>query len=37
MTASWYREAGSGSAAAVTERQIAEYEQLLISQEELCQ
>jgi CDP-glucose 4,6-dehydratase len=37
MTAAWYREAASGSAAAVTGRQIAEYEQLLISQEELCQ
>jgi len=37
MTASWYREASTGSAAAVTDRQIAEYEQLLISQEEFCQ
>jgi CDP-glucose 4,6-dehydratase len=37
MTASWYREAASGSAAQVTDRQIADYERLLISQEELCQ
>jgi CDP-glucose 4,6-dehydratase len=37
MTATWYREAGSGAAAAVTERQIGEYERLLIEQEELCQ
>src|SRR5439155_8835404 len=37
MTAAWYREAASGSAEQVTDRQIAEYEQLLISQEELCQ
>jgi CDP-glucose 4,6-dehydratase len=36
MTASWYREATSGSAADVTDRQIAEYEQLLTSQKELC-
>ena len=37
MTAAWYREAASGSAAEVTDRQIAVYEQLLIKQEELCQ
>ena len=37
MTASWYRDAASASAADITDRQIAEYEQLLISQEELCQ
>ncbi|MEO8454737.1 MAG: CDP-glucose 4,6-dehydratase [Sphingomicrobium sp.] len=36
MTASWYREAASGSAAEITDRQIAEYEQLLMKQEELC-
>jgi CDP-glucose 4,6-dehydratase len=37
MTADWYREAASGSPAEVTDRQIAEYEQLLINQEEFCQ
>ena len=37
MTASWYREAASGSAAEITDRQIAEYEQLLMKEEELCQ
>jgi CDP-glucose 4,6-dehydratase len=37
MTAAWYREAGSGEATEVTDRQIAEYEQLLVNQEELCQ
>jgi CDP-glucose 4,6-dehydratase len=37
MTASWYRAAASGSSAEVTDRQIDEYEQLLINQEELCQ
>jgi CDP-glucose 4,6-dehydratase len=37
MTAAWYREAASGLAAAITNRQIDEYEQLLINQEELCQ
>ena len=37
MTATWYRETSSGSAAEVTNRQIGEYEQLLTSQEELCQ
>ena len=37
MTAAWYREAASASAAAITDQQIAEYEQLLIAQEELCQ
>src|SRR5439155_24892898 len=36
MTASWYRETASGSAAEITDRQIAEYEQLLINQKELC-
>jgi CDP-glucose 4,6-dehydratase len=37
MTAAWYRDAASGDPAKVTERQIAEYEELLVSQEELCQ
>jgi CDP-glucose 4,6-dehydratase len=37
MTAAWYREAVSGDAAEITDRQIAEYEQLLMNQEELCQ
>jgi CDP-glucose 4,6-dehydratase len=37
MTAAWYREAASGEATEVTDRQIAEYEQLLVNQEELCQ
>jgi CDP-glucose 4,6-dehydratase len=37
MTAAWYSEARTGSAAEATERQIAEYEQLLMNQEELCQ
>jgi CDP-glucose 4,6-dehydratase len=37
MTSAWYREAASGDAAEVTDRQIAEYEQLLVNQEELCQ
>jgi CDP-glucose 4,6-dehydratase len=37
MTASWYREAAAGSAAEITDRQIGEYEQLLVKQEELCQ
>lgn len=36
MTAAWYREAASGDAAEVTDRQIAEYEQSLVNQEELC-
>src|SRR5207237_184929 len=34
--ATWYRETTSGSAADITDRQIAEYEQLLINQKELC-
>ena len=37
MTAAWYREAASSDAAELTDRQIAEYEQLLVNQEELCQ
>ena len=37
MTASWYRGAAAGSAAAVTDRQIEDYEQLLTQSEELCQ
>jgi CDP-glucose 4,6-dehydratase len=36
MTAAWYSEARSGGGAEVTERQIAEYHQLLVNQEELC-
>jgi CDP-glucose 4,6-dehydratase len=36
LTAAWYSEALSGNAAEVTERQIAEYQQLLANQEELC-
>lgn len=37
MTAEWYREAAVGSAADITDRQIAAYEALLIEQEEHCQ
>ncbi len=37
MTAAWYRETASADAAEVTHRQIAEYEQLLVNQEEPCQ
>jgi CDP-glucose 4,6-dehydratase len=37
MTAEWYREAARGSAAEVTDRQIAAYETLLTEQEEHCQ
>lgn len=37
MTAEWYREATEGSAADVTDRQIAAYEALLVEQEEHCQ
>jgi hypothetical protein len=37
MTAEWYREAAEGSSVAVTDQQIAAYEQLLIEQEEHCQ
>jgi CDP-glucose 4,6-dehydratase len=36
MTASWYREAATRSAAEVTDRQIADYEQRLVNQEEFC-
>lgn len=37
LTAEWYREAAKGSAAEVTDRQIAAYEALLTEQEEHCQ
>lgn len=37
LTAQWYRAAGSRPAAEITDRQIADYEQLLIKQEVLCQ
>jgi CDP-glucose 4,6-dehydratase len=36
LTAQWYREAGSRAAAEITNRHIADYEQLLTHQEELC-
>jgi CDP-glucose 4,6-dehydratase len=36
MTAAWYREGASGDSPEITDRQIAEYEQLLVNQEELC-
>jgi CDP-glucose 4,6-dehydratase len=36
LTAQWYREAGTRPAAEITDRQIADYEQLLANQEELC-
>ena len=36
LTAQWYRDAGSRPPAEITDRQIADYEQLLITQEELC-
>jgi CDP-glucose 4,6-dehydratase len=37
MTAAWYSDARAGDSAEVTDRQIAEYQQLLVNQEELCQ
>ena len=36
MTAAWYRDAASGSAADITQRQIEDYEQLLVREEEHC-
>jgi hypothetical protein len=36
MTAAWYHEAASGSAADITRLQIEAYEQLLVREEEPC-